>query len=317
MDAVRREMARRAPGGSPLATARGESDDVEILSGLFEGKTAGTPLCAVIRNRDARPGDYGRYVVRPGHADLPVYRKYGGYADYRGGGHSSGRLTAPLVFAGAVAKQMLRGVSIGARIYRLGGISDADAEPERVVEASALEFPVVDADAARRMKDAILKAKAGRDSVGGVIECAALGVPAGWGDPFFNSIESAVSGMMFSIPAVKGIEFGDGFALADMTGLAANDQMRAEDGVIHFMSNHNGGINGGISNGQPLVFRVAVRPTPTVGAEQSTVDLSKMETVTASFGGRHDPCVVPRAVPVVEAGLALCLLDFFLGGWKK
>ena len=319
IEGIEREMARRAPGRSPLSTPRAESDKFEIVSGFFEGKTTGTPLCAIIRNGDARSADYQRHVFRPGHADLPVYYKYNGFADHRGGGHSSGRLTAPLVFAGAIAKQILarRGIRIGARISGIAGIDDANATPEQVIEVSGDAFPVIDKTAAARMTEAVLEAKERGDSVGGVIECAALGVPAGWGDPFFDSLESVISGMMFSIPAVKGVEFGDGFKLAGMTGSASNDQMRVEDGAVRFLSNRSGGINGGISNGQPLVFRVAVRATPTVGAEQTTVDISKMETVAAAFGGRHDPCIVPRAVPAAEAGLALCLLDFYLGEYVK
>jgi chorismate synthase len=409
--AVAHEMSRRAPGRGSLSTPRKESDEWEVLSGVFEGRTAGTPLCAIIRNEGQRPGDYSRRLPRPGHADLTAIAKYKGCADYRGGGHFSGRLTAPLVFAGAIAKQILApcGISIHARIARIHGVADESAPaPERVAEAFAAAskkpFPAFSDAAAAKMQAAILAAKDEGDSVGGVVECAAFGLPPGWGDPFFDSLESRIASMMFSIPAIKGIEFGEGFGFAAMKGSEANDAYRAAGsaaacangtgdaangaasaachaigasaasgggsaicangtggangaasadsgdnsaadatdaanaangavgsagsaegtvgggaspsggagvgiGWIRALSNHNGGINGGISNGSPLIFRVAVKPTPTIRLEQKTVDLGTGADVAASFGGRHDPCIVPRALPAVEAGLALCLLD--------
>ena len=239
--------------------------------------------------------------------------KYGGYADPRGGGHFSGRLTAPLVLAGAIARQILaaRGVAIGGRIAQISDIADVPMPIENILAVSRKAFPVYGDAAGEQMKQAILAAKAEGDSVGGVIECAALGLPAGLGDPFFDSLESVVAAMAFSIPAIKGIEFGDGFSLASMKGSAVNDPLCMDGGAARLASNHNGGVNGGISNGQPLLFRVAVKPTPTIACEQTTVDLAKRETVTVSFGGRHDPCIVPRALPAVEAGLALCLLDLW------
>jgi chorismate synthase len=317
--AVKKEMARRAPGNSPLSTPRQETDQWEVLSGFFAGPTTGTPLCAVIPNTNAHSGDYAPDLLRPGHADLAALYKYKGYADFRGGGHFSGRLTAPLVLAGTIAKQVLApaGVVIGARISRIHDVSDVPLSPEAIVNTSQRPFPVHDEIAADTMRQAILAAKAEKDSLGGIIECAALGLPGGWGDPFFDSLESAISAMMFSIPAVKGIEFGDGFSLAGMKGSEANDPLGiSPEGAVELKQNHNGGINGGISNGQPLVFRVAVKPTPTIGREQLTVDWKKKATVTVAFGGRHDPCIVPRAVPVVEAGTALCLLDFYLENKK-
>ncbi|MDR2357133.1 MAG: chorismate synthase [Oscillospiraceae bacterium] len=312
-DEVRGEMARRAPGNSPLTTPRRESDEWEVLSGIFEGAATGAPLCAVIRNADARSGDYERGVMRPGHADLTAFIKYGGYADYRGGGHFSGRLTAPLVFAGTLARQILRadGIMIGARILSIRGVRDIDASPEEVLAASgaARGLPVCSAERGERMRAEIEAARERGDSVGGVVECVALGTPPGWGAPFFRSLESVVAEMMFSIPAVKGVEFGGGFAMSDKLGSESNDQMRMSGGRVVYETNHNGGVAGGISTGQPIVLRVAIKPTPTISRPQTTVDILRGETVEHSFAGRHDPCVAPRAAPVIEAGLALCLLD--------
>jgi chorismate synthase len=252
--------------------------------------------------------------MRPGHADYTSHVKYGGYADYRGGGHSSGRLTAPLVFAGSLARQVLRaaGVEIGARIASIHGIEDARADCGEIIKASRKPMPVCSDAAGERMARAIAQARDGGDSVGGVIECVATGVPPGWGTPFFRSVESAASELLFSIPAVKGVEFGDGFALAGMLGSQANDGMYARGSAVCHASNHGGGIGGGITNGEPVVVRVAVKPTPTIAREQTTVDTMTGETVTHAFSGRHDPCVAIRAVPAVEAALALCLLNFWL-----
>jgi len=322
-DRIRFEMARRAPGRDDISTPRAESDGWEVLSGVLDGRTTGAPLCVVIRNENVRSGDYTPHLLRPGHADLTALIKYGEHADHRGGGHFSGRLTAPLVFAGAIAKQVLerRGIKIGARIAQIYDVIDAPIDTDEIFAISRKPFPVADDAAGERMRQAILAAKADGDSLGGVIECAAAGVPAGWGDPFFDSLESAMSSLIFSIPAVKGIEFGDGFGLASMRGSEANDPLFMREAVapgetyaeraakVGVTTNRNGGINGGISNGNPITLRVAIKPTPTIGREQTTVDLERGETVTARFGGRHDPCIVPRAVPVVEAALALCLLD--------
>jgi len=308
---IRREMARRMPGQSILASSRQEPDEWEILSGWFEGHTTGTPLTLVIRNQNPRSQDYHPHLPRPGHADLAAAYRYGGYADYRGGGHFSGRMTAPLTLAGAIAKQALAplGIHIGARIAQIAGITDAPADAHRILEASQKAFPVWDDAVGKTMEEAILSAKAEQDSVGGVIECVALGVPPGFGDPLFAALEGSISRMMFAIPAVKGIEFGDGFGLADKRGSEANDPIAMEDGRPTHLSNHSGGITGGITNGEPIAFHVAIKPTPTIGKPQRTVDLTTGQDITTSFGGRHDPCIVPRAVPVVEAGLALCLLD--------
>ena len=292
MEEVAAEMARRAPGQSALTTARRESDTPEILSGLFNGTTTGAPLAVIIRNTDTRSRDYTPELPRPGHADWPAQVKFEGYQDYRGGGHFSGRLTAPLVFAGAIAKQILREqyrVSIGSKILRMAGETGQAA-----------------------MEQAVLAAKADGDSVGGVIEAWAEGLPVGRGNPFFGGVESRAASLLFSIPAVKGVEFGDGFALAGMRGSAANDPMRVENGVVTLDSNHNGGALGGLTNGQPLVVRVAIKPTPSVSKPQQMVNLTTMETVQHSTLGRHDPCIVPRALPVVEAALALCITDLML-----
>ncbi|MDR1217124.1 MAG: chorismate synthase [Oscillospiraceae bacterium] len=313
-DGVRADMARRAPGGGPLVTPRREDDEWRVLSGVFEGAATGTPLCAVIDNTNTKSEGYDRHVMRPGHADYTSFVKYGGYADYRGGGHASGRLTAPLVFAGSLARQVLRadGVEIGARIASIRGIEDASAGYGEIIEASRKPMPVCSDAAGERMARAIAETRDGGDSVGGVIECVATGVPPGWGSPFFRSIESAASELLFSVPAVKGVEFGDGFALAGMLGSQANDGMYMDGGAVRHRSNHSGGISGGITNGEPIVMRAAIRPTPTIAREQTTVDIKAAETVRHSFTGRHDPCVVLRAVPVVEAALALCLLNFSL-----
>lgn len=314
------EMARRAPGSNALSTPRKEDDAYEVLSGVFESRTTGAPLSIIIRNGDTRSADYAPHLLRPGHADWTAHIKYKGFADYRGGGHFSGRLTAPLVFAGAIAKQLLAraGIEIGARIVSVYDVEDCTPGCVKdIVAASRKPFPVCDDAAAERMRAAIAAAKAEGDSVGGVVQCVALGVPIGCGEPFFDSIESAVASMLFSIPAVKGVQFGDGFALAGMKGSAANDQFTTDGKAIRTTTNRNGGINGGITNGMPLIVSVAIKPTPTIHLEQSTVDINTMENVTARFGGRHDPCIVARAAPVVEAGVAIVLLDFLvneLGG---
>lgn len=315
LDRIAREMRRRAPGGSDLVTPRKEADEVEILSGLCGGKTTGAPLCGMIRNQNARSGDYPGHL-RPGHADWTALMKYGGHADMRGGGHFSGRLTAPLVFAGALAKQALAdgGAQVYGHIAAIAGIEDTD--PPRTPEAyrALLErpLPVWDAASGDAMRAAILAAKAERDSVGGIVEAVAFGLPTGLGEPFFGSVESTVAALLFAIPAVKGVSFGDGFALAAMRGSKANDPLTLKDGAIIAATNHNGGILGGITNGMPVVVRAAVKPTPSIGQEQRTVDPAAMEETTIRIGGRHDPCIVPRAVPVIESALAIAALDCLL-----
>jgi chorismate synthase len=311
---IEREMARRAPGRSELATARQESDAVEVLSGVHEGATTGSAICGLIRNNDARSGDYDS-KLRPGHADWTALLKYNGHADMRGGGHFSGRLTAALVFAGAVAKQVLarRGITIYARITAIGAVTDATPTPDAPVFQTLAEtdMPVVNKVAGAAMREAILAAKSAEDSVGGVVEVVAFGVPGGLGDPFFASVESVASSLFFSIPAIKGVEFGDGFALAALCGSNANDELLLKKGVITAASNHNGGILGGITSGMPVIARLAIKPTASIGKPQRSVDSATMAETIMQTRGRHDPCIVPRAVPVAEAALALSILDCY------
>lgn len=318
MDFIRHEMARRAPGKSPLATPRNEKDAVRILSGVFEGRTCGTPLCGVIENTDTRSRDYAstRWLARPGHADFTAHLRYQGFEDYRGGGHFSGRLTAPLVFAGAVAKLALRkkGIEVLARIRQTAGIDDApldlarpDADALRA--ASSKEFPVIDDERGEAMRQAILDARADGDSVGGLIQCFALGLPTGLGSPDFDeNIETAIARHIFAVPAVKGLSFGAGFGLAAMRGSQANDAF-IPGAPLQTRTNNNGGINGGISNGMPVVFTVVIKPTPSISAEQDTVDMLTGQAAKLVISGRHDPCILSRAVPVIEAACALALTD--------
>ena len=290
LEDVARELLRRAPGRDETATARREEDTAEVLSGLLMGRTTGAPLCAVIRNRDTRSGDYDA-KLRPGHADWTALLKYKGHTDRRGGGHFSGRLTAPLVFAGAAAKQILgrHGVTVAGRAARIGAVTDPDG-----------------------MRTEILAAKADGDSVGGVIEAVAVGVPGGLGEPFFASLESVTASLLFAIPAVKGVEFGDGFGLAGLRGSQANDELYLDGGHIRAHTNHNGGILGGITNGEPVVVRAAFKPTPSIARPQRTVDAGTMQETELTVRGRHDPCIAPRALPAVEAALALSILDCML-----
>ena len=312
LDAVREELLRRSPGRSELSTARCEADEAEILSGVFEGRTTGAPLCAVIRNTDARPGDYAalKDLARPGHADYAAYMRYAGCNDYRGGGHFSGRLTAPLVFAGAVAKQLLRarGVTVCAHISSVYGENDSCWDTaDELYAASRKAFPVVDDEAGQRMQTAILEAKEDQDSVGGAVECAVFGLPAGLGGPDFGeNAEGIFSAHLFSVPGVKAVSFGAGTAFSLMRGSEANDPLYVDDdGTVKGEQNCAGGINGGITNGMPLLMEATFRPTPSIGRRQFTVDMNKMENAELELTGRHDPCIVPRAVPVVEAAAAL------------
>jgi len=314
---ISREMARRAPGRSPLATARSEKDTFTIWSGFVNGKTTGTPLCAIIENSDQRSADYKamNQKFRPGHADYSGYIKYNGFNDIRGGGHFSGRLTAPLVLAGAIAKQLLRQkkLLIGAHIQRIGSVNEpgfdaVTTDRALLQQLNHQEFPVLDHLRGEEMQECILSAKSAGDSVGGIIETAVINLPAGLGEPFFDSLESTLAHLLFSIPAIKGVEFGAGFDFAQMRGSIANDAMYRQNGVTKTTTNHNGGILGGISNGMPLIFRVVIKPTPSINVEQHTID-GKGDNVMIVVGGRHDPCIVPRAVPVVEAVTAMAILD--------
>ena len=309
---ISREMARRAPGKNAWSTARKEADQPEVLSGVFEGRTTGAPLCAVIANTDTRSQDYSRTkdLVRPGHADYPAFVRYGGHNDYRGGGHFSGRLTAPLVFAGAVAKQLLalRGVRVGAHISSIYGVSDDPLEDWDSLRATAdKDFPVLNDGKGEAMKAAIAEAKEELDSVGGSIECAVFGLPAGLGSPDFGeNAEGIFSQYLFAVPAVKAVAFGAGTAFSLMRGSEANDPLYVDDdGSVKAEQNCAGGINGGITNGMPLFFEVTLRPTPSIARPQFTVNLAKGENAVLELHGRHDPCIVPRAVPVIEAAAAL------------
>lgn len=321
LDAVQIQMNRRRPGRDRFSTQRKEEDRPEILSGFFEGKTTGTPLAFLIRNEDNRSKDYKalKSKMRPGHADWTGHVRYRGFQDYRGGGHFSGRITAPLVFFGAIAKQYLKenyGISIASRIAAIHGIPDEKidyltTEPHSFLEkVQNQSFPVLDPHAKIRMEEAIDGARNNRDSVGGVVECVGFHVPPGLGTPFFDSLESHIAHLIFSVPATKGIEFGDGFSIAEMTGSQANDRFEYDEDLrLRGKTNHNGGMLGGISNGLPLVFRVAFKPTPSIAREQDTVDIETRENVALAITGRHDPCIVPRALPVVESCLAIALME--------
>ena len=322
LEELQRFLDRRRPGTGPLSTARKETDVPEFLSGLEGGKTCGAPLCAVIKNADQHSKDYGELAdkPRPGHADFTAWAKWGGRADMRGGGHFSGRLTAPLCVAGGIAKQILarRGIFVGAHLASVAGICDRPfpLHPTAALfeEVAAKPFPVLDEAAGERMRAAILEAKNDLDSVGGVIECAAAGLPAGLGEPMVGGVENRLAAALFGIPAVKGVEFGEGFRAAELRGSENNDPFTVEDGEIRAETNRAGGILGGITTGMPLVLRAAVKPTPSIGRPQKTVRLSAMEASELTVHGRHDPCVAHRAVPVVEAVTAAVLLDMLLEG---
>lgn len=312
------ELARRATGKNKLSTARKEADQVELLSGVFEGKTTGTPLAMMIRNGDQHSKDYAaiRYLARPGHADLTGFVRYSGCNDYRGGGHFSGRLTAPLVAAGAMAKLILRqkGVQAAAHITSVGTISDSAIDPVRpdmaaLVACGQKEFPTLDDEKGAQMQALILQCRQELDSVGGVIECVVTGLPVGLGAPDFDrNAETMFARQLFAIPAIKGLEFGDGFALGQMRGSQANDPWRMEDRPVT-ATNHNGGILGGITTGMPVVFRVVVKPTPSIAQPQQTIDMRTHAETQIEITGRHDPCIVHRAVPVVETAAALAAVE--------
>ena len=325
MDTIQKEMARRAPGQTAYTTQRKETDAPEILSGLKEGLTTGASVACIIRNTDTRPQDYPS-AFRPGHADWPAYIKSGGFADLSGGGSYSGRLTAGLVFAGAIAKICLaeKGVEIYGRIKAIAGDADDidlcvdlcwedSLVREDLKRIAAKPFPAAD-DKEAKYLDYIALAKEDSDSVGGVVETICFGVPTGAGEPFFASVESRIAAMLFSIPAVKGVEFGKGFALTAIRGSVANDPLVLADGVIRASTNNNGGVLGGLANGMPIIVRAAIKPTSSVGLPQQTVDPATGAETILSLKGRHDPCIVPRAVPVVEAGTAVVLLDLLMEG---
>ena len=317
MDEIKREMARRAPNGGEFSTPRKEGDEVEIVSGYFDGKTTGTPLCGIIRNTNTTSKDYARFkeVFRPGHSDYGYYLKSDGNNDYRGGGHSSGRLTAPIVFCGAICKQLLKekGIVIGSHIASIANIND-DLFPINI-DKKCLEkltgevFPLLDKSKFEAMRTAILDAREQGDSVGGVIECAISGIAGGVGEPFFDSIESKLASLLFSVPAVKGVQFGKGYALTKMKGSQANDAFEYAGKNIVTKTNNNGGILGGISTGMPIVFDVAIKPTASIFKEQDSINIATGKNTRLKIQGRHDSCIVVRAVPVIEAVSAIAIYD--------
>lgn len=322
MEQVLLQMRRRAPGQDSTATERKEADIPEILCGLSEeGVLFGEPVCAMIRNTDQRSRDYQRLDItpRPGHADYPAHVKYGGHNDIRGGGHFSGRLTAPLVFAGALCRQVLhtKGIVIGAHAAAIGSTADIPFDLVNI-DAAELEtlnqeyFSVRSPQAKEKMYAEITEKKIAGDSLGGIIECAATGLPAGLGTPMFGGVENLISSIVFGIPAMKGIEFGAGFSVANMTGSENNDAYYYENDIVKTRTNHTGGILGGITTGMPLLFRVAVKPTASIATVQETVNLENRERENLIVRGRHDPCILPRAIPVVEAAAAIAILELML-----
>lgn len=318
---IKRDMQRRAPGRDKTATARREADEPIILSGVLNGKTTGAPIAMQILNTNTKSGDYGNIalVPRPSHSDYPAFVKYGGNNDIRGGGHFSGRLTAPVVFAGALAKQALeeRGIKIAAHIRQIGSVCDERFDLNNIgadllEELGASSFGTIRKGAEDEMRAEIERARFEGDSVGGIIECAVTGVPAGFGGNMLDTVEGRLSSALFGIPAVKGVEFGAGFGFADMLGSEANDPYEMLGDKVALKSNNNGGVLGGITSGAPIVFSVAIKPTPSISKPQASVNLKTMENETLVINGRHDPCIVPRAVPVVEAMAAFTLLDIIL-----
>ena len=323
MDRVAAFMARRAPGQNAWSTPRRESDTPEILSGLVEGRTCGAPVAMVIRNNNQHSGDYSglKRTPRPSHADYTAMIKYGGDYDIRGGGQFSGRLTAPLCFAGAFALQLLeqKGIKVAAHIAQIADVYDdppdfARVSPEELDALPGKPFPVFNDGAGAGMRQAIESARMDADSVGGVIRCFALGLPAGLGEPMFGGVENRLAAALFGIPAVRGVSFGTGFAAAGMRGSEHNDPFIMEDGAVRTRTNHAGGVLGGITSGMPLVVNIAVKPTASIAREQDAVDMQTKENTRLVIHGRHDPCIVPRAVPVAEAVTALTLLDMILEG---
>lgn len=318
MDSVLTQMSRRAPGKDRTATPRKESDLPKVLSGMLGDTLTGAPLCAVIENTNTRSGDYGNLLScpRPGHSDYTAFVKYNGANDIRGGGHFSGRITAPIVFAGSICRQILaqKGIKIAAHINSIGNVCD---EPFNLVgiddalidRLNASSFALVDNSVEEKMRNEVEDARMSLDSVGGTIECAVTGIEAGIGEPMFDGVEGVIAKAVFGVPAIKGIEFGKGFELSKMRGSQSNDPFRYKDGKVVTETNNCGGILGGITNGMPIIFRVAVKPTPSIAQKQKSVDLQKKENTELEVHGRHDPCIVPRAVPVIEAVTAIAIAN--------
>lgn len=318
LDRLAEFMARRAPKKDGTSTMRSEKDIPEIMSGLYNGKTTGTPLSAVIFNTDQHSSDYGNisHIARPAHADYTGFLRYNGANDPRGGGHFSGRITAPLVFAGAVCGQILahRGITTGAHIKSIKNISDESFDPveltaQQLDAVKSRPFPTLSEEAERGMREVIENARMSLDSVGGVVECAAVGFPAGVGSPMMDGLENIIARLVFAIPAVKGIEFGNGFGCTELFGSENNDEFALKNGGVVTKTNNHGGILGGISSGMPIIFRAAFKPTPSISRPQNSVDFKEMTERELVIKGRHDPCVVPRAVPCVESALNIALLS--------
>lgn len=317
-----RFMSRRAPKKDGTTTSRSEKDMPQILSGVFNERTTGTPLCAFIQNTDTHSGDYSNIskLARPGHADYTGAVRYKGFNDVRGGGHFSGRLTAPLCFAGAVCAQILerRGIYTGAHLAEIHNIKDSafdhvNVSRQDILDVRYKEFPVINDKKGEKMKEDIQNARMGCESLGGIIECAAINVPAGIGSPIFDGLENSIAQLIFGIPAVKGLEFGAGFLAAKMVGSQNNDDFYVDEhGHVLTKTNNHGGILGGISSGMPITLRVAIKPTPSISQPQNTVDYHDMKNEVLSVKGRHDPCIVPRAVPCVEAAVNIALLAHML-----
>ena len=320
LDQLQTFLNRRAPGRNDWSTPRKEEDRPEFLSGILNGYTCGTPIAAIIRNTNTRSGDYSNLkdCPRPGHADYTAQIKYKGYQDPAGGGHFSGRLTAPLCIAGGLCKQWLEaeGIRVGAHIQWIHGLNDTffDRLNPQIDEIRS-DFPVLSEYKAERMKEIIEQTRMDCDSVGGAIECAVTGLPVGLGEPMFGGMESRIASIVYGIPAVKSVEFGIGPSVANIPGSENNDEYVVENGVVRTLTNNCGGILGGITNGMPLIFSAYFKPTPSIAKPQQTVNLQSGETTTIQITGRHDPCIVPRAVPVVEAAAAIAIYDAFLE-WK-
>ncbi len=318
MDKVLVQMARRAPGKDKTATPRLEKDFPRVMSGILNGVTTGAPIACVIENTNTKSADYSNLLEnpRPGHSDYTAFVKYGGNNDIRGGGHFSGRLTAPIVFAGAVLRQILekKGIKIAAHISSIGNVYDsrfdgAEISDELIDTLNNSAFSLVDGSVEEKMRETVESARKDGDSVGGTIECAVVGMPIGVGGPLFSGIEGEISKAVFGIPSVKGIEFGAGFDSAHRRGSENNDAFEYKEGKVVTKTNNCGGILGGISNGMPIIFRAAIKPTPSISKQQETVNLKTKENTTLSVKGRHDPCIVPRAVPVIEAAAAIAIFD--------
>ena len=318
MDRVLIQMSRRAPGKDRTATPRLEKDLPKVLSGMLGDTLTGAPLCAVIENTNTKSGDYSNLLAcpRPGHSDYTAFVKYNASNDIRGGGHFSGRLTAPIVFAGAICRQILenKGIKIAAHINSIGTVNDTAFNPvsiedELITKLNNSTFALIDGSVEEAMREQVEDARMNLDSIGGTIECAVTGIDAGIGEPMFEGVEGVIAKAVFGVPAIKGIEFGKGFELAQMRGSQSNDPFRYENGNVVTETNNCGGILGGITNGMPVIFRAAVKPTPSISQKQRTVDLQKKENAELEIHGRHDPCIVPRAVPVIEAVTAIAIIN--------